>query len=426
MIEFCPPDLKNEISSMLDCFSFLDGDIDEISFSDIVSNPQEYDAQITENAIVCLHIGEDTYPTTTLKYLLSLYQNWKEAKINKPQSYARSPYEVDYLLTVSDYDTRMLLDGLERSTNPVVVKDEKGVYFWSSTVQTENGIYRVCLFNGLCLYHLKVEESGNFDKYFPSYFCDDYFVQITCDSKIDMSLADSLAVSFAFELQATHNIQLNFSKGRPDPNDIYYDDSELSSKTLEIFPLIHGRGIQNLLELYNGAKNAYDIDYKILSFTKVIEYVAPTIANSNLNDRILLKLKSPTVLHPTSSFVDELGELFRKHQSDISKDSELIRLSVEKTITLSDIWNYLPAFIRPAKYSKIDDVDEANQSAIIGTVCEAIYDTRNEIAHAKANYTKKGKECPYDQKSVFVELLDFIAVRCIRWFALQPEDKRMI
>lgn len=52
--------------------------------------------------------------------------------------------------------------------------------------------------------------------------------------------------------------------------------------------------------------------------------------------------------------------------------------------------------------------------------------TRNETAHAKANYEKHGSECPENEKDNFSRLLDYIAVRCVRWYGLQPEEKRVV
>lgn len=53
------------------------------------------------------------------------------------------------------------------------------------------------------------------------------------------------------------------------------------------------------------------------------------------------------------------------------------------------------------------------------------FESGNEIAHAKANYSKKGTECLMKYKTEFCRTLDAIAIRCIRWFAMQPEDKRV-
>ena len=70
-------------------------------------------------------------------------------------------------------------------------------------------------------------------------------------------------------------------------------------------------------------------------------------------------------------------------------------------------------------------LDDNARKSCIEDLVTAIYDTRNEIAHAKANYEKKGKECPLRDRIQFSDVLDRIAVRCIRWFALQPEEKRV-
>lgn len=65
-------------------------------------------------------------------------------------------------------------------------------------------------------------------------------------------------------------------------------------------------------------------------------------------------------------------------------------------------------------------------SALLEKIAEHIYSTRNEIAHAKANYEKRGTECPAREKASFCKMLEIIAIRCIRWFAIQPEEKRVV
>ena len=71
-------------------------------------------------------------------------------------------------------------------------------------------------------------------------------------------------------------------------------------------------------------------------------------------------------------------------------------------------------------------MDDAIKMHYLELLADSIYCTRNEIAHAKANYEKKGTECPEKDRCQFTELLDYIAVRCVRWFGLQPEDKRVV
>jgi len=177
------------------------------------------------------------------------------------------------------------------------------------------------------------------------------------------------------------------------------------------------------LGLYNTAKTTADLDFKILGFTKVIEYIAPTITQKELIESISLKLSSLNVFKPTAAFISELGAVYDKHRNTTTKDSELIRISILTTIALDEIWEKVPAFLK-GKQASIPA--ELEHSAFLEKIAECVYSTRNEIAHAKANYEKRGTECPVKYKSDFCVMLDAIAVKCIRWFALQPEEKRVV
>lgn len=203
-----------------------------------------------------------------------------------------------------------------------------------------------------------VEKSRNYDKYFPIFLEQDYFVRITCNTGLDMSIADALAVSFVFELQATHNLLFQFSEGRPNPEYTYYEDDELTKQSYNIFPLLHGDGIKELLELYNRAKDAIDTDYKILGFTKVIEYIAPTISKEKLYAEVKMQLSLPSVFSPTAKFISDFGEIYRRHQNDSGKDLELIGLAVMTTVDLNDIWDLVPNFIKSPKIVSMGSFDE--------------------------------------------------------------------
>ena len=117
-----------------------------------------------------------------------------------------------------------------------------------------------------------------------------------------------------------------------------YDDKDISEESLDIFPLIYGRGMNDIFTIYNNAKTTYELDYKILGFTKVIEFIATTVANEKLYKAVRLKLTSPSVFAPNSAFINELGELYKKHQNDISKDSELIRLTILTVLEYNDVY----------------------------------------------------------------------------------------
>jgi hypothetical protein len=48
------------------------------------------------------------------------------------------------------------------------------------------------------------------------------------------------------------------------------------------------------------------------------------------------------------------------------------------------------------------------------------------IAHAKANYLPKGKECPEEEMVIFVEKIRALAFQVIKWYANIHENQRII
>lgn len=429
MLIFSPAEIKDSIIGAIKKLPFLKGDIEDIEFSDFLNfDKNKYDDcddfTIGENSSVYLHIGEDNYPSITVAQFINLAQEKDHLKINSTQSYAKSNQEVYFLLESSDYSVAELLSNTFRRFDAASGDIEGLCVALEKETVVDGKSYRISLFNGFCIYHLLVEESGNFDEYYPSYSPYDYFVRISCqDGNIDMSVADALAVAYVFELQAAFDISLPFSSGRTDVDIVDRSDESLLGLETHMFPLIYGVGAAELLGLYNTAKVTVDLDFKILGFTKVIEYIAPTITQKELIESVSLKLSSLSVFKPTAAFISELGAIYDKHRNTTTKDSELIKLSILTAVTLDEIWEKIPSFLK-GKLTSLPS--ELEHSVFLEKIAECIYSTRNEIAHAKANYEKRGTECPVRYKSDFCVMLDAIAVRCIRWFALQPEDKRVV
>lgn len=420
MISFSSLSLKNKLIDTLKKLSFLKGDIEGIEFIDLLSDsyniesPKE-DINITPNSDVCIYVGEDDFPCLKLNEFISLAQKKQNAHLNDKQSYARTPQEIYFLLDIDDYNTTEILYNTFKSNNSSAL--EKAIII-------DGQKYNISLFNGFCLYHLLVEESGNFDEYYPSFSYYDFFIKIVCDDVLNMKIADSLAIAYVFELQSSFNILLSFCDGRLPPLEDDRSTETLYGLESKMFPLICGSGAAELLSLYNTARTTTDINFQILGFTKVIEYISPTISQKELIEAVTLKLTSLSVFKPDATFISELGSIYDKHRQNSTKDYELIKLSICTAVSLNDIWNYIPNFIK-GKQHTIPDTEQERLNLLL-RICEYVYNTRNEIAHAKANYEKKGTECPSEHKKDFCDMLDLIAVRCIRWFALQPDEKRVV
>lgn len=441
MITFSPQTLKDSIINSIKKLDFLDGDISDITFNEFLNlDETDYeDFTIDENRTVHLYVGCDTDPAITVKQLISMAQEIDNLTINSAQNYAKSTHEAYFLLEISDYNTFELLnntfnsqyDSDESSNQNIIYKphyryipDEFPVSILEETVVLNGKTYYASLFKGFCIYHLLVEKSENFDKYNRSYSPDDFFIKIHCkDADIEQDVADALAEAYAFELQSSFDILLPFSKGRGNIASFEQDDTRTLNLNSNLFPLIYGSGTADVLRLYNTAKTTNDLDFKLLGFTKIIEYIAPTIAQKELLENISLKLTSPNIFKPTATFISELGSIYDKHRVTTTKDNELIKLSILKIITLTEIWEKAPAFI---KGKQTDLPPESDHIRFLEKIAECIYSTRNKIAHAKANYENRGTECPIKYKEDFCMMLEFIAIRCIRWFSIQPDEKRVV
>ncbi len=387
MVSFSSSDLERDFINSIKTLSFLSGYIDGIEFNDFLNHNNDYDNDnanilIDEYTNVCLCIGDET-PIIDVKQFIKMASEKSQMKINNAQSYATSKFEAYFLLNVHDYGTSSLL-GSTFLNRP----EEKPLSILEKISVINGKTYHISLFNGFCIYHLLLEESGDFDEYYSSYSSLDYFVRIQCEDEISMSDADSLASAYVFELQTAFDIRLPFSTGRNELDSIIDRGNEsLMEMESRLFPLITGVGASELLKLYNNALNAGDLDFRILGYTKVIEYIAPTVSKNKLIESITLKLTSPEVFKPTSSFISELGNIYYQHQNNSTKDSELIKISVITAVTVDDIWEYVPSFLKNKSNTK--PTEQIEQRNLLEKVADCIYNTRSEIAHAKANYEKK-------------------------------------
>ena len=397
MLDFNPPELKDKLKSAINEFNFVDGEVEEVEFKTILDEDSyhEYDNTITNSSEVVLFVGDEG-ASLSVDTFIKMYDEAEFIKINKAQSYACTKDEIFYLLDVSDYDAFMLLEHLKSIENPNVVQDKFANLYWKSEKKINSKTYEISVYQGFCIYHLLVTKSGKYDDYLPAYTEYDYFIRIKCSDGINMQDMDDLAVAFIFELQATLDIRLSFSNGREIIQEQY--NFECEEKSHSIFPLLYGKGIKNLLELYNTAKITENVDYRILGFTKVIEYIAPSIAKEKLMNEVRLKLTSEEIFHPSTKFISDLGEIYFRNEHDRTKDSELIKLVITEIVEICEIWDEYPNFGKLKKAGKLEDMTEDSERKYLENLSDIIYCTRNEIAHAKANYEIKGNECPEKNK----------------------------
>ncbi|MGA9286824.1 MAG: hypothetical protein WBV93_00630 [Anaerobacillus sp.] len=281
--------------------------------------------------------------------------------------------------------------------------------------------YTINIVNGLTSYGIKLIIDGNYNEQIPAVENDDTFIEIRGEDKIDERVIDSLVESYLFELKSTINISIHVM-----PRVSYYTEQyeEFRTNATRLRPLLRGKGVHELLKLYNSSLSTTNFEILVLTYTKVIEYVSQTVIQQDLIKSATKKLFSPKALNPDANYILELSEIFEGNRNN-QKDYASIKLTIETCCDLNEIVRVAPRFLKftnkLTSSSKETEIVKAYEE-----VANAISNTRNMFAHAKTNYDKKGMECPMDQLHEFTTCLDILSQQVIRWFAKEHEDNRVI
>ncbi|MBY0202012.1 hypothetical protein [Paenibacillus cucumis (ex Kampfer et al. 2016)] len=297
-----------------------------------------------------------------------------------------------------------------------------------SISQTWEGIeINVIPVKGLSSYGFKLVMDGTYDKYFPPVESYDLFIKIKAKEELKPAVFDDIIQAYIFELQNSHAIDIRIETRL---TNVSYDDVDTETcntvgDNLRLRPLLNGKGITPLLKIYNSCNNIEDNEFRILNYTKIIEYVSQTVINKEMLDSILKKLYSPKVLQPDATYILELERLYDEHRNN-KKDNQAISLTVGTCCDTIELIEIAPKYLKKFSEFKKQKDSKDLRSQCLDELAGAISDTRNMIAHAKTNYRMKGKECPKDQLGDFATCLKMVASQVIHWFARQHEDSRII
>ncbi|EJR61575.1 hypothetical protein IIO_03028 [Bacillus cereus VD115] len=136
-----------------------------------------------------------------------------------------------------------------------------------------------------------------YTEYIPAFNYEDIFIEIRCDDGIDETVIDDLAQAYLFELKSSFKLNIHTSQRvipkLTDTND--EEDDDIPSRAR---PLLEGKGIRELLQIYNSTLSTADAEILMLNYTKVIEYVSQTVIQQELIAEALKKLASPKALKP--------------------------------------------------------------------------------------------------------------------------------
>ncbi|MGM1050259.1 MAG: hypothetical protein ACQEXX_29635 [Bacillota bacterium] len=282
----------------------------------------------------------------------------------------------------------------------------------------------VGLTKGISSFGIKLTMNKLYDKYVPPVSGDDLFIEIKSTEPIDEKEIQDITESFIFECSSSYNLNISVST-RPTKiehwEDVIDDEKLLNGK---LRPLIQGKGISDVLKIFNSCNHIHDAEYLILNYTKVIEYISQTVLRKEMIEDITKKLYSPKALNPDANYILDLEKLYSEHRN-YQKDHHAIKITVATCCDIMDIMTLAPNYLKQIKKLNPDSSKEG-RSRGLEELASAISDTRNMIAHAKTNYNFKGTECPRDQLMDFANCLKVVASQAIRWFSRQHEDSRIV
>lgn len=407
MLRFCNEEITVRVKAALAYCSEYRIDFE---FYDI-ENPETYDEEITidEYTEISLCLPQcHEYVEISIGEMFNCLNEIKLAKILNNYLYI-SPRRI---IVRVDSHNREKINAYEEEIDNVF-----------ETAANFNGqIINFDLIDGFTNFGLLISEMDEYDKYFPPILYEDLFIEITSNNDICENIVEELIQAYIFELSSSLNIEIFIS-----PRQNYYDleyDIEEHEKKMHLRPLSLGKGVKDLLTIYNSTTKINDADILILFFTKVIEYVSQTVVRRELLDTILNKLYSPRALTPSASYVLELEKAFDE-LGNYKKDKEAIRLTIEICSDILELQGNVPIYLKNLSKINVESTKEEKKQAVL-ELASAISDTRNMIAHAKTNYKNKGYECPQNEMDALAKCLKIVASQVIRWFLRQHEDNRII
>lgn len=264
-----------------------------------------------------------------------------------------------------------------------------------------------------------------YDKYNPPVTNDDVFVEVTHPHGADKATAMAVIQAYLFELHSTLGLEY-FEAPRPTDVDMEYPEreeiSDLTHRAQSLRPLLLGPGLPAVLQEFNRGYGPANWDAALLCYVKCIEYVAATVVREKQYEDLRKRLLSREALNPGADYLDGLLTLFEENRV-LTRDTEALRLAVERCCDPVPMALHAPKFLRLLTSVSAKSNDQERKAAL-SELAAALSASRNQLAHAKANYKVTGKECPSDQIDGLVACAKMAAEQCIRWYAARSPELR--
>ncbi|HUP77924.1 MAG TPA: hypothetical protein VM260_05115 [Pirellula sp.] len=296
--------------------------------------------------------------------------------------------------------------------------------------ETDLGRYKCRVLIGISPVTLIAYRDIGFDKYFHPQVGDELFIVVEETSGLCSDDITTIVDAFLFELNSSHSLVLT-RNSYPDSTDYWgwFENAEKIAtelgvnQVLRLKPLIGVSGTGQLLSLYTRATTAEDIEFAFLNYVKVIEFVSVTVERLSLHNELRNQLLDERVQSPDADYISEIVDTISNLKNKYSKDFERLTTAVVECCDLKLFVDLFPKYLKQArKELRSGDVEQVTNGT--RSVAQSLISTRNELSHAKPNYSATGSECPAAEFPSLTALAKRIAESCIRWYlGLDPKKR---
>lgn len=242
-----------------------------------------------------------------------------------------------------------------------------------------------------------------------------FFVEVQHDAAAPPATVDRLVEAFLFELCAS---EIFCAPREFYAIELYEEDDHdgFDKRGLKLRRLQIGKGLSELYSLFIEGCSAHPAEYALIHFVKAMEYVSATVVRRTKHEAIRKRLSSKRALAPDAEFLDGLVQVVEEYKL-LNKDSEMLKLTLQ---TCCDPY-LLACDGSPRFLPTLQSLRSCNEPKLHNKALEELASslsaTRNQLVHAKANYSPTGNECPRDQLMEFVVLARAASEQVIRWYA---------
>lgn len=383
-------------------------------------NPSEFDdALITYSTEISLWVPEtDENPQLTIRELIDLSKELETAILENNTCYISQKRILQAIEPIEETKLLLMNSG----------GDWPNSRLFEQKIKLDTKEISIGIVNGFSPYSLIISKNGDYEDYLPPFNDEDYFVEICFTQPIEKEIIYDFIESYLFELNSSLNLRFRHRIRPIVDNYLDFDEWQEKGENLindfRLRPLIVGKGIKEVCNLFNRAISIEDFELRFFSLVKVIEYIAPTVIKRKANEQIRQRLLSADALNPDAEFIADLIQLIDNNREN-KKDAAALKLTILETCDLILLAKTAPKFL--IKIHLIDgNSKDADRKAALDELSECITATRNQIAHAKSNFQPNGKECPNEQLPAFVDCLRLVTIQIIRWFATCPDELRVL